>query len=312
MNQKNKIIRYSISCFLIIGFSSCGREVVDETKFLTNASVTRQKNDAFMTNDSVSVKFSIDDTLHNPFRKPKKIIEYEFKFNNDDLYSFGFRKEQQGPSIGVNQILINNDNLYLIDSYHSSIKKIAIFTRQVTTSLPLNNIKGSLNSLAYFNDRVSVFSNESRFYTLDENLKEIKIVEIPDYKRGKDVFNQANDTIFLFRPTFDFKQKKDYSVIVDLLKISKDYSFSKDSVLFDSFESFRQFINFSVRGKKYSLKQLGENSRLMFSGSIYLLGKELPSTSKWYDTKNIDIQKEKIAFFEIDSEKIKITILLFK
>lgn len=290
-------VNWFIFSFFIIYLTSCnGGNVKTRNK---KEVITEYKQR--WTSEKMKKEFDKD------IKKIKNIRQFKFLVNNNDPLCFGFELVPDDQAIGVRNILLVENSAYLTDPYHGNIKKVNLLDGKVLISSILDSNYTSLRMLAYMNYKIYVFTDRVNTFIIDTSLKKTDEFLMSNYRWGKDVFYQKEDVIVLYRPIDDVTQLTDRRLKVSLLKLFDGNKLVKDSVFFDNYKSFRD-IEPNDRGVKYEEVTEGSFRYLVNAWGKYELKEQLPVTSKYYDSKNIDFTANRIVYYSVSPKEVIITI----
>jgi hypothetical protein len=203
--------------------------------------------------------------------------------NNDDYKKIGFKYEEDDESIGVKSIIIKDSVIYLLDVYHSNIKRINLVTGELESSKPFSEKRVWLRDLIVFKKSIFIFSDIETNYILDLNLNLIKTFELPI--GSKYYYKTNNDTLLIYN-------------MGEVLKINDD------GILLSRKKEFIDILKLA-HGKEYSII-----NKVIYTkyGDVHLK-REFPYTWKeYYDAVNIDFNERNLVFFETNPYKLKIFI----
>ena len=211
----------------------------------------------------------------------KDSLELTFSINNKDYNKIGFLKVKDDESIGIKSICLFDSLVYLTDAFHSTIKKVNLNNGKLISSKPLNEKRAWLRDAVVFNKELFVLSDLEDNYILSLDLAIIKQFKLP--KNPKYVYKIYQDSLLVFcmGEIITLNQKGDIvnkrSEDVDVLKMA--------------------------HGKKY---QIFKNFIRTEFGTVKL-DFEYPYTWKdFYDAINIDFDKKRLVFFQLNPNWFKI------
>ena len=259
--------------------------------------------------NSVGTKDDNSTIIKENYKKIKKKLQFVYNVNNADADSFGFMPVIDDQALGVKNLLIHNNNAYLTDPFHGNVKKIDLVNGIVKSSnILLNDKYFKICSITSFNNSLYVFSENEDVFILDNDLTVKDQFKLDSkYKGVKDVYYIKQDTLAIYRPNNDVLQLDNGQMQVSLIKIDKNHSISRKILLYPDYETYRDLLP-NIRGYKYQeIKDQG-NNYLITSYGKFELPEELPNTSMYYDSKNIDFTIDKIVYFSITPEKVQITV----
>jgi hypothetical protein len=234
---------------------------------------------------------------------------FRFKVNNTDVQQMGFLALQEDQSIGIRSVVINNDFVFLADPLHGNIKKINLKSGKIIAVSPKLDNENNLRTLAVFNNAIYVITDKENIKMMDFNFNKIDDLSVPNYKWVKDVFFQTENELVLFRPIEDVVQQADKSMKIKTLKIDVTKSIRIDSVIL-SYDEYTKspYAKDNIRGKRYDY--LNEDGRhyLLNEFGKFELKEELPTTYRYYDSKNLDFTSNKIVYYSVTPDEVILTV----
>lgn len=260
-----------------------------------------------------------EQNLNNDERKGSEEIKaiksvriFKYKINNSNDNDFGFLSVLEDQSIGVRNIYLYKDFVFLSDPVHGNVKKINLSSGKICAVSPLLDKDNDLRNITVFNDFVYVLTDNEINFILDTGLNKIGNLLLPQYKGVKDVFKQTENELILYRPIEDVIQQNDKRMKISILKVDKTNSFQKDSLIW-SYDEYNKSAygssSSSNRGKQYTVFNNKEGKRYFINEhGKFELREILPTTFKYYDSKNIDFTPNKIAYYNVTSSDVILTV----
>jgi hypothetical protein len=210
---------------------------------------------------------------------------FVFFFDNTDPSSFGFQFFNDDESIGPKSILISGHFAFIVDTYHSNIKKINLQTGEKAVSQTLGNKRAWLRDIIDFNDKLYILTDLANNYVLDNSLNYIK------------------DIILKEGPKFGLKSEEEYLLIYSMGEVL--YLNKADIIVKRITEDHNVFQ--TIRGKEF---QINNDYITTEYGKGFHSGFYRP-TWDYYDSINIDFNSSGIAFFVIDRNCLKLFFLRY-
>lgn len=253
-------------------------------------------------NKSVNKKLLSENDL---IREIKACKEYDFKVDNHKSECFGYEYWEEDEDVGVKAITLNGEYAYLVDVYHTNVKRINLHNGSVSSSLPLRQASASksgvwLRDIAIFNDRIYVTSDRGQIYLFDLDLK---IVDSIPTEVGVMIFFQNTlDSLVVYLGS---KQLPDLSLEYDLLVIEKENKVSsiKKRVSLSDYTSKES----DVFGKKYRRYAEGGKNFLKTEYGVFLLKSAIQPITE-YSARNIDFTSNQVVYFYMTPSEITINI----
>lgn len=110
--------------------------------------------------------YSCQETIHN-YKK------YSYRVNNENKNSFGY-KDYHDLDVGPTSIILDSIFVYIVDQYHSNIKRINLNTGEIKTSHKLGSIPMAwLRDIAIFNNRLYITTDLDSIYVLSKEFESI-------------------------------------------------------------------------------------------------------------------------------------------
>lgn len=235
----------------------------------------------------------------------KDCKEFYFQVDNHKSKCFGYEYWEEDEDVGVKSIALNGDFAYLVDTYHTNIKRINLHNGSISSSTPLRQVPASksgvwLRDITIFNDKVYVTSDRGQIYLFDLDLK---VVDSIRTKFGvTTIFQKTLDSLVIY---LGEEQLPDKSIEYDLLVIEKENKISslKKRVSLSDYKSQGS----DVFGKKYEQYTEGGKNFLKTEYGVFHLRSAIQPITE-YSARNIDFTSNKIAYFYMIPSKITINI----
>lgn len=242
--------------------------------------------------------------------KPIKSSQiFRYKVDNADDKHFGFLLEHEDQSIGVRGIVVYGNFIFVTDPFHGNVKKIDAKSGKVVAVSTQLDTDNRLREITVFNNVIYVITDNEKIFLLNLNLNKINELIIPEYKWVKDILNQSEKEIVLFRPIEDVFQQADKSMKIQIAKIDVANAVNRDSLLLNYDEYNRMHIaSVNKRGRQY--KYLNEEGKHLIVNEygFFELKEKLPNTYKYYDSKNIDFMANSIIYFSVTIDDVILTV----
>lgn len=245
----------------------------------------------------------------NNVKQLKNLKRFVFKIDNLDYNSFGFALVENDQAISITNILILGDFIFLSDAYHGNVKRIDSDGKIISSAVLMNNTYMNLRSIGVFNNLLYVFSDKEDVFILDLNLqlKEHFKIGTDKWNGVKDILEVTVDTLTIYRSISDVKQLSDGRIQLSLIKIDKSNNITKSKLYYPDYESYSAQL-FNIRGLLYKEERAGNKDYLVTPYGKFEIPEVLPNTSTYYDSKNLDFNQEIIAYFNINPQKVVITV----
>jgi hypothetical protein len=108
-----------------------------------------------------------------------------FPVNNEDSNSFGYKTFENDNDVTIASICLDDDYIYLLDQFHSNVKKINISNKNIETSKKISDLKYPwLLDIIIFNNKIYVTNTLRSIFVLDKKMNHIRTIESKE--RGKD------------------------------------------------------------------------------------------------------------------------------
>lgn len=265
------------------------------------------KSDQVSTSD---VKNNVELITENKGFKPIKSAQvFRYRINNADSKQFGFLSVQEDQSIGVRSVVLYGDFVFVSDPLHGNIKKIDLKDGKITSVSQQLDVNNSLRALTVFNNILYVLTDDANIFLLDFTLNKTEELFVPKYKWVKDVFKQTENELILFRPIEDVTQQADKSMKVKLVKIDRANTIKKDSLVW-SYDEYNKsaYAATNIRGQQYNYLSEGGKHFVVNEYGKFELKEKLPSTHKYYDSKNIDFSVDKLVYYNVTPDEVILTV----
>lgn len=234
---------------------------------------------------------------------------YRFIVNNNKENEFGFIEENGDESIGVRGIAMDHEYIFLSDPVHGNIKRIDIEEGVLLTSKKLTSNK-KIRQVTIFNDLVFLITDSDTCYILTKSLELKSQLVINDYRWVKDVFSKSDKKLILYRPIEDVNQDETGQIQMNVVEISATGDINKRSLSW-SYKDFEK-TPYSSRNSHFEgwHYEVHDNVFKNQFGKFEIKG--IPNTFKYYDSKNICFDKNRIAYFEVTSQYVTAVINFYK
>lgn len=128
-----------------------------------------------------------------------KVEELRFSYDNTDTLSFGVKFVPHDFPIGQPSLVLNKGNVYIIDAFHSNVKKVDLNTGKFETSQVLPSRGGHLYDAIVFNNKLYISSELDTIYVLDMDLAPLARLN-PGLGRASFVRTYGNDSLSIYFP----------------------------------------------------------------------------------------------------------------
>jgi hypothetical protein len=123
---------------------------------------------------------------------------FNFKYDLDDPNGFGFQSFEHDLPVGPQDVKLTYNSIYVLDRYHSNIKKIDMNGKVQLASDPLSDENIWLKQIEILDDRILVTSELDSIYIYSENLE---LMERKFLQKGNPRIFQTNSSrIVLYYP----------------------------------------------------------------------------------------------------------------
>lgn len=225
-------------------------------------------------------------SLSGQEKKPKTPIIKSpmiLKVDNNDFKKIGFLSVKDDESIGVKSIIIEDSVIYLVDAFHSNLKKLNIITGKFSSSLPLSENRAWLRDVGVFNKTLFVLSDLEINYILDLNLNMIKIFKLPIGQ--KYVYKAYNDSLLIYN-------------------MGKLISINKNGDILNTRTESVDILS-RTHGKQFRI----DNNIIETNYGRVCISSNFPYTwKKYYDAINIDFNDRRLVYYELNLNYLKIFI----
>jgi hypothetical protein len=234
--------------------------------------------------------------------------QYRFVPDNTDQLGFGFKHNENDQALGIRNVVLFNEFAYFSDPVHQNVKKIDIKSGKISCSSKLNF---GIREMAVFKNLIFVFSDNEMMYLLDTNLSLVNQVELKSFRFEKTIFNISDEGVFLYRPAMDVYNGEANTLVVQYRIVSEDGIIKSDSLTFPNYEDY--LANFPKnRGQGYSEIVYHGESALMKGNRIFQLPKKIPTTSKFYDSRNFDFNNGVFVFYSSMPQEFIVDFIFWK
>lgn len=238
------------------------------------------------------------------------VLKYDFPVNNRLDSGFGYIDNESAPCITINQVLINSNSLYFLDSYHGNIKRLDLITNNVTCSEIIDKSKGILSVFSFFQNKIYVFDEKGNYYILDRDMKVLATKFISNYKGAKFIFNQNKDSLFIYRND-DVSQENKKNINIVARAFFKD-TLNIEFLNFKSYESFDNYLKQNLRGMSYTMDKTGEKLSMINQFGKFYMPQNIEKPKFYFEGVNFDFNKEMIAYFNIKDSVFSVTIFKYR
>ena len=251
---------------------------------------------------------SLSKSLDLPFKfsdqsksiKNSKVLT--LKMSNSDPNRIGYEVWEQDEDIGVKSIYIHENEILLVDTYHSNLKRIYLKDGSMEAGPSLSQLSGAesgiwLRDLAVFKDKIYVCSDMDSIYVFNMNLVREKAIPVP---RGRKYVYDCNpDTLTFF---LDSKQREDLSIDYQLLSITDENSYEAivKTIPIEPYSKIR--LQKYTHGRAYEISTDPKEHFIKTEvGKVFIDSSFTPISG--YDAMNIDYNSKYLAYFDSDPEK---------
>lgn len=234
-------------------------------------------------------------------------IKYQKKFvyktNSTNADSLGFYYSGENPALSIYNIVICDSSLFFSDACFDNIKKLDIKTGVFSCSKSYSNYRG-LCEIALMGNKIFSFFFSGDVVVFDLDLNPLFEFKINDFVGFSNVLSVSDSSISVFRQTVDVHQNQKKWFIVNYYKVSQNYSVIADSVTYKEYPVFSSKVERSIQGKEFDIIQNNQSVLLSNEYGRFDINRDIPSTSMYYDSKNLYFTKNQISFFEISNDSI--------
>lgn len=260
-----------------------------------------------------NVKHAVEPIETGDVKRIKSSQIFRYKVNNADYKQFGFLPVEEDQSIGVRSIIVSGNFIFVTDPFHGNIKKIDMKNGRVAAVSTQLDTGNNLRTITVFNNAIYVLTDNEKIFLLDFTLNKINELVIPKYRWVKDIFNQTENELVLFRPIEDVVQQADISMKIKMVKIDVTNAVKRDSLQlsYDEYNKSYYAVG-NIRGKQY--KYLNEEGKHFIVNEYgkFELKEKLPDTYKYYESKNIDFMVNSIVYFSVSRDEVVLTVNEYK
>lgn len=244
------------------------------------------------------------------YKTAKRHIQFKFFIKNGIKESIGFKLVPDDQAMGIMGIALYKDNVYLTDAVNGNVKRINLLDGTCLSSNVLSNEPyHNLRSIAVFNEMLYVFTDKDIFFILDLDLAVKEQIKIEDWKWAKEIFAIKKDTLTVYRPVEDIYQLQDKRMQVCIVKILKNNSIERDTIICDYKDFWGKYrLGNNVRGITYSESNEYNKYFVETPFGKYQINEPLPTTSKYYDSKNLDFNNKYLVYFSITPTDFLLTV----
>ncbi len=233
--------------------------------------------------------------------KSKNTFCYQIGENSD---SFGYDVfEETGEINSVVSIKIVNKYIYLSDAVHGNVKRLDLESGELIASEKLDTDSSWINSLAYYNDLLYVFTFKGNVYLLDKNLKKKDKFFLNNYIGNINVFSEDEDGLKIYRHSpNDIFQNKSQEYYLKRIVVSKTNNYTFDTIPLNN-EEYLTLL------RKEIGKEVLVDNKLIFKTTNWKY--EIPdslSKNNDYDCRSIDYSKDYIVTFEVNPRLLKLIV----
>lgn len=209
------------------------------------------------------------------------------KVDNFDTCKPGFEYFKESESIAINSIILVNSFCFLLDPYHSNIKKVNLLTGEIKCS-DSSIITSRPVSFLITDGLIYVLTYSTTNYIFNEDLELVKKFDLPTNKKYFVGFE--GEYINLYNFLYD-----------EIITVSKNGDImEKKSGNFD----FQRYSH----GKAFEIVDKTHSSFLKTETGEFDLGRKFPHTWDYYDSFNIDFDDQKIVYFSSNPDSLVIYV----
>ena len=212
-----------------------------------------------------------------------RLTYYEFSFDNSNPSFFGFELIENDESVGPKSIIIYNKFAFIVDTYHSNIKRVNLLNGELISSPKLEEQRAWLRDIIEHNGKLYVLADLNQNFILDKNLNLLSTFALPS------------------GPKYGIGKKDGY---LSIYSGGKLLLLGQNEELIGTETAFYDVIN-QPRNKVFHV-----NDSIITTeyGQFYHEGL-FETTWKFYDSINFDYDDSKLVFFVINTHKITLYII---
>jgi hypothetical protein len=260
-------------------------------------------------------KGSIKITKNYSVREIKQFKQFRYLIDQRDTSQFGFRFSENDEATGIRSICIYGSFAFFTDPFHGNIKKVNLTTGEIKSSVVLDKRFECLREIAILHEKLFIITDRENIFVTDTSLSKINEIKIDKYRGEKKIYYQSKDTFCFFRPLEDINELQNQSYQIFAVKFYNTGSFLLDTLYFNDYNSFENSSlgrnSQNVRGMKYEVIKKAGNFYLINQFGTYRVKEDVPLTSKYYNSINIDFMPSKIVFFDSTPQELILSIYTY-
>lgn len=215
--------------------------------------------------------------------------KYTFSIDNANPGQFGYENFEMDEDIAPKSIILKDTVAYIIDTYHSSIKKVNTNSGKIEASIKLSPKNIWLRDIITFMDKLIVSSDLDTLYILDYNLKLIKCLYT---EKDDKYFFKRDNSVNIY-----FNNKNQICEIDSLYEIKKCVD--------NSYEPFN-----SAHGKEYVLINSDSSSFVKTPYFKIKLHEIYPKLYKEFNAINLDYDESQFCYYDVNERVL--TLYIYK
>lgn len=243
---------------------------------------------------------SLSDVASDSVVDIKTQQKFVFKTSPSVAESFGYYSSVGNPALSVYNVILHDSLLFFSDACFDNVKKFEIQTGRLTCSKCFSPEKyRGMCEIAIMNERLFAFFFSGDVVVFDFDLNPLHEFKIPDFVGFSNVIAVTDSSLSVYRRIGDVIQNSERYYVVNYIKIKDNFSISNDSIIYKDHSDFYSKVQKSIQGQAYFVSQNNQQFVLSNSYGNYGLDRNIPSTSQYYDSKNLYFTQNRISFFEV-------------